>query len=73
MTAEPRWIGKKALLLLHEESLAIFGGASGLTPQADFSVPRWRVRGTRTSTIPKARWRILRPGLAKNHAFVDGN
>jgi death-on-curing protein len=30
MTAEPRWIGKKALLLLHELSLSEFGGARGL-------------------------------------------
>ena len=30
MTAEPHWISKKALLLLHEESLAEFGGARGL-------------------------------------------
>lgn len=30
MTAEPRWISKRALLLLHEESLATFGGAPGL-------------------------------------------
>ena len=30
MNAEPRWIEKRALLLLHEESLAEFGGAPGL-------------------------------------------
>ncbi len=30
MTVEPKWIAKKALLLLHEESLAEFGGARGL-------------------------------------------
>lgn len=30
MTGEPRWISKKALLMLHEESLAMFGGAWGL-------------------------------------------
>ena len=30
VTPEPRWISKKALLLLHEESLAEFGGARGL-------------------------------------------
>jgi hypothetical protein len=30
MTAEPKWISKKALLLLHEESLAEFGGARGV-------------------------------------------
>ena len=30
MTREPRWIDKLALLLLHEESLALFGGARGM-------------------------------------------
>ncbi len=30
MTVEPRWISKNALLLLHEESLATFGGAPGI-------------------------------------------
>ena len=30
MSLDPRWISKKALLLLHEESLATFGGARGL-------------------------------------------
>ena len=30
MTVEPRWIAKKALVLLQEESLAHFGGARGL-------------------------------------------
>src|SRR5262245_6442146 len=29
MSAEPKWISKKALVLLHEESLAEFGGARG--------------------------------------------
>jgi prophage maintenance system killer protein len=27
---QPKWIDKRALLLLHEESLAMFGGARGL-------------------------------------------
>ena len=30
MTAEPRWISSKALRLLHEESIAEFGGVRGL-------------------------------------------
>ena len=30
MTGRPRWISKKALLMLHEESLAMFGGASAV-------------------------------------------
>ena len=29
MSREPRWIDRRALLLLHEESLATFGGATG--------------------------------------------
>ena len=31
---EPRWISKKALLLSHGESLAEFGGASGLRDES---------------------------------------
>jgi len=30
MKRTPRWVDKRALLLLHEESLATFGGARGL-------------------------------------------
>jgi death-on-curing protein len=30
MTPEPKWISKRVLLLLHEESLAEFEGARGL-------------------------------------------
>ena len=28
--AEPRWLSKEAILLLHAESLSAFGGAAGL-------------------------------------------
>lgn len=45
MKAEPRWIGKKALLLLHERSLAEFGGAQGLRDEGllDAALARPRV------------------------------
>ena len=65
MTAEPHWISKKALLLLHEESLAELGGMRG-----------WRGRQIHAykpeSTIADlaASYSF---GIAKNHAFVDGN
>jgi death-on-curing protein len=77
MTAEPRWIGKRALLLLHEESLAEFGGARGLRDEVllDSALARaqnaWAY-GDGRSMIAKLAAQYGY-GLAKNHAFVDGN
>ena len=76
MIAEPRWISKKALLLLHEESLATFGGASGLRDEGllDSAVARplntHAYNAESTMADPAA---FCAFGLAKNHAFVDGN
>ena len=76
MTSEPRWISKKALLLLHEESLATFGGASGLRDEGllDSAVARplntHAYNAESTMADPAA---FCAFGLAKNHAFVDGN
>ena len=77
MSAEPRWIGKRALLLLHEESLAEFGGARGLRDEEllDSALARaqntWAY-GDGSSTIAELAARYGY-GLVKNHAFVDGN
>lgn len=76
MKREPKWIDKRALLLLHEESLSAFGGARGL-----------RDAGLLDSALDRARNQFLYEkdadlaalaaaygfGLAKNHPFVDGN
>jgi death-on-curing protein len=76
VSREPRWIDRRALLLLHEESLATFGGASGL-----------RDEGLLDSALARPINRFLYEGaddlaelaaaccfgIAKNHAFVDGN
>ena len=76
MTQEPKWIDKRALLLLHEESLAMFGGARGL-----------RDRGLLDSALSRPVNQYLYDkasdvamlaaaygfGIAKNHAFIDGN
>jgi death-on-curing protein len=76
MTAEPRWIAKKALLLLHEESLAEFGGARGLRDEglleSALARPQNAYAYKPDITIPElaASYGF---GLAKNHAFVDGN
>lgn len=73
---EPRWIGKKALLLLHEESLAEFGGARGLRDEGLLESALARPRNTHAYR-PAATLAELAAsygyGVARNHAFVDGN
>ena len=69
------WIDRRALLLLHGESLVLHGGASGI-----------RDEGLRDSVLarPENLLAYGQPdafdcaaayasGLAKNHPFVDGN
>ena len=74
-----RWITKSALMLLHGESLATHGGGEGLRDEglldsalarplnllayADADAPPDFAALAASYTI----------GLAKNHAFVDGN
>jgi death-on-curing protein len=76
MTAEPRWIAKKALLLLHEESLAAFGGARGLRDEGLLDSALARPQNA-YAYKPKNKIADLAAsygfGLAKNHPFVDGN
>lgn len=76
MTREPRWISRKALLLLHEESIATFGGASGIRDEALLDSALARARNTYAYT-PDCTLADLAAsygfGLAKNHPFIDGN
>ena len=76
MKRVPRWISKKALLLLHEESLAQFGGARGLADEGLFDSALARPMNTYAyrpeSTIADLAASCAY-GLARNHAFVDGN
>ena len=70
-----RWIDKRALLLLHDESLAEHGGAAGLRGEGllDSALARplnLNAYGTPDFADFAASYAI---GLAKNHAFVDGN
>lgn len=76
MSGSPRWISKKALLLLHEESLAEFGGGRGLRDEGLLDSALARPENVHfyqpESTIPDLA-AAYGYGLAKNHAFVDGN
>jgi death-on-curing protein len=76
VTSQPRWISKKALLLLHEESLSEFGGARGLRDEGLLESALARPLNTHAYN-PAATLAELAAsycyGIAKNHAFLDGN
>jgi death-on-curing protein len=70
-----RWVDRSALLLLHDESLAEHGGASGLRDQGllDSALARplnLLAYGEPDHADLAAAYGV---GVAKNHAFVDGN
>jgi death-on-curing protein len=76
MTGDPAWISKKALLLLHEESLAAFGGARGLRDEGLLDSALARPLNVHAYNPDSTLGDLAASygfGLAKNHAFVDGN
>jgi death-on-curing protein len=72
----PAWIDKRALLLLHKESLAQFGGAGGLRDEGLLDsalarpVNKHPYEGCKDLAVLAAAYGF---GLARNHPFVDGN
>lgn len=76
MKREPRWIDRRALLFLHEESLATFGGASGMRDEGlfDSALARPINKFIHDKTADFATLAAAYGfGLCRNHAFVDGN
>ncbi len=70
-----RWLNRQALLLLHDESLVDHGGASGIRDEGLLDSALARPRNLALYETPDAA-RLAASyalGLAKNHAFVDGN
>ena len=74
--SEPIWVNRRALLLLHVESLAEFGGSSGMRDEGLFESAMDRAR-MRWAYRPKSSLAELAAcygfGLVKNHALLDGN
>jgi len=73
---DPAWISKKALLLLHEESLAEFGGSRGLRNDGllDSALARPKnLHAYKPDTPIAALAAACGFGITKNDAFVDGN
>lgn len=70
-----RWISRKALELLHDESLAEHGGASGIRDDHLFEFALARAQQLAHYGEPDFAELTASYGygFAKNHAFVDGN
>lgn len=69
------WLDRRALLLLHEESLAIHGGASGVRDEGLLESALSRPENQAVYGEPDvfdcaAAYAF---GLSRNHPFVDGN
>jgi death-on-curing protein len=73
--SEWRWIDRRSLLLLHDESLAEHGGAPGLRDEAllksALARPLHLVACGEPDVADLAAAYSI--GLAKDHPFVDGN
>jgi death-on-curing protein len=77
MTApiEPRWITYEQAIAIHSRQLRRFGGAAGLRDEGmlrsalERPVNKWRYEQAELAEMAAA----YAYGLAKNHAFVDGN
>jgi len=70
-----RWIDRRALELLHDESIAEHGGASGLRDEGLLESALARPLNLAAYGEPDvgALAAAYGVGLAKNHAVVDGN
>jgi death-on-curing protein len=75
MTEEPDWLTYEQVLAIHSRQLRRHGGAPGLRDEGilrsalERPVNKWQYEQADLATLAAA----YAFGLAKNHAFVDGN
>ena len=73
--AEPRWLTYEQVIAIHSRELRRFGGAPGLRDEGmlrsalERPINKWRYEQAELPALAAA----YAFGLAKNHAFVDGN
>lgn len=76
MTPEPLWISREALLVLHDRSIALHGGAPGLRDAGLLDsalarpLNRFHYEGDTDLHSLAAAYLVA---LASNHPFADGN
>jgi death-on-curing protein len=74
-TTEPRWVTYEQIIAIHARQLRRFGGAAGLRDEGmlrsalERPINKWRYEQVDMAALAAA----YAFGLAKNHAFVDGN
>jgi len=74
-TAGPRWLTYEQVIAIHSRELRRFGGAPGLRDEGmlrsalERPVNKWQYEQADLPSLAAA----YAFGLAKNHAFVDGN
>jgi death-on-curing protein len=78
MMQQWRWLDKQLLMMLHDESLLLHGGASGIRDEGLLDSALSRAINLALYSEPDfaelaAAYAAYAVGLAKNHAFVDGN
>ena len=73
---EPRWIARRALLVLHAEGLREHGGPEGVRDagllESALDRPRNLAAYEPESDLPRLA-ACYAVGIARNHPFVDGN
>jgi death-on-curing protein len=75
MSEEPNWLTYEQVLAIHARQLRRFGGAAGLRDEGilrsalERPVNKWQYEQADLAMLAAA----YAFGLAKNHAFVDGN
>jgi death on curing protein len=73
--SEPVWLTRQMVVAIHDEQLAIHGGASGLRDEGmlesalDRPRNRWAYESSELAELAAA----YGFGIARNHPFVDGN
>ena len=73
--SEPEWISYEQVIALHSRQLRRFGGAPGLRDEGmlrsalERPVNKWHYEQAELAVLAAA----YAFGLAKNHAYVDGN
>jgi death-on-curing protein len=75
MASEPKWLTYDQVIAIHSRQLRRFGGAAGLRDDSllrsaiERPINKWHYEQSEIPELAAA----YAFGLAKNHAFVDGN
>lgn len=73
---EPKWVTQEVIIALHDRQIAEFGGASGVRDlgllQSAIARPQNAFYYSQVISLTKLA-ACCAFGIAKNHAFVDGN